>query len=144
MNSLVNLKHCNPQVVASKRDFAEGGGAYSNSGHREALRLVFGWFFQRVRVFQQCADESRNASSFRFQLRKQNHVADAFLAGERQAPGSARAPRAVFRALAEHTGVRMKWTLWISPRRTPTREGAGRNTRGACAPRGTLEDFDGG
>ena len=45
--------------------------------------------------------------------------------------GSARAPRAVFRALAEHKeDVRKIRSLLSGLRLTPTGEGAGRNTRG--------------
>lgn len=53
--------------------------------------------------------------------------------------GSARAPRAVFRALAENFGgARLLRTALDLTRARANREGAVGSTRGACAPRALL------
>ena len=55
---------------------------------------------------------------------------------QRRFPGSARAPRAVFRALAENFGgARVLPTALKLTRARANREGAVGGTRGACAPR---------
>ena len=120
-----------PRVVAGRnRSHSHASGRNRGRappfprGVRPSARLIqtFRYFFGTFGLFSFCIRQKGS-------LRRN----DSFVTG------SARAARAVFRALAEHARQAQGALIGSSSRAGPSGEGAARNTRGACAPRNELK-----